>query len=65
MQNYELKWPCVNLSMNPAFMVTTYIKKYGTLPLVNILYDRYAIAVMKDDVVIGHLPRALSRICSL
>ena len=27
--------------------------------------DGYAVAVMKDDVVIAHLPRALSRICSL
>ena len=27
--------------------------------------DRYAVAVKKDDVVIGHLPRNFSRVCSL
>ena len=27
--------------------------------------DRYAIAVKKDETVIGHLPRNLSRVCSL
>ena len=27
--------------------------------------DRYAVAVIKDDVVVGHLPTKLSRICSL
>ena len=27
--------------------------------------DRYAVAVLKDDIIIGHLPRVLSRICSL
>jgi len=27
--------------------------------------DRYAVAVLKDDVVVGHLPRHLSRILSL
>jgi len=27
--------------------------------------DRYAVAVIKHDVVIGHLPRRISRVCSL
>ena len=27
--------------------------------------DRYAVAVLKDDVVVGHLPRHLSQILSL
>ena len=27
--------------------------------------DRYVVAVLKDDVVVGHLPRQLSRILSL
>ena len=27
--------------------------------------DRYAVAVMKDDTVIGHLPKKSSKICSL
>ena len=27
--------------------------------------DRYAVAVKKDGVVIGHLPRKVSRVCSL
>ena len=27
--------------------------------------DRYAVAVVKDDVIIGHLPRVLSQLCSL
>ena len=27
--------------------------------------DRYAVAVKKDGTVIGHLPRNLSRVCSL
>ena len=27
--------------------------------------DRYAVAVIKDDDIIGHLPRNISRICSL
>ena len=27
--------------------------------------DRYAVAVKKDEVAIGHLPRKVSRICSL
>ena len=27
--------------------------------------DRYAVAVMKDDTVIGHVPRKFSRVCSL
>ena len=54
--------------MNPAFVVTTYIKTYGAPLLMNILYvttDRYAIAILKDDVIIGHLPRVMSRMCSL
>ena len=27
--------------------------------------DRYAVAVIKDGVIIGHLPRKVSRVCSL
>ena len=27
--------------------------------------DRYAVAVKKDEAIIGHLPRNLSRVCSL
>ena len=27
--------------------------------------DRYAVAVLKDDVVVGHLPRHMSRVLSL
>ena len=27
--------------------------------------DRYAVAVIKDSVTIGHLPRKISRVCSL
>lgn len=27
--------------------------------------DRYAVAVLKDDVIIGHIPRTILRICSL
>ena len=29
--------------------------------------DRYAVSVVKDDIIVGHLPRlgAISRICSL
>ena len=27
--------------------------------------DRYAVALKKDDVVIGHLPQKISQICSL
>ena len=27
--------------------------------------DRYAVVVKKDDVAIGHLPRKVSRVCSL
>ena len=27
--------------------------------------DRYAVAVKKDETIVGHLPRKLSRICSL
>lgn len=27
--------------------------------------DRYAVAVIKEDEIIGHLPREISRICSL
>ena len=48
------------------------MKRYGALPFVDICErealnpnDCYAVAVKKDDVVINHLSRALSRICSL
>ena len=27
--------------------------------------DRYAVAVLKNDIVVGHLPKKFSRICSL
>ena len=27
--------------------------------------DRYAITVIKDETIIGHLPRKVSRLCSL
>ena len=27
--------------------------------------DRYAVAVLKDDTVVSHIPRKISRICSL
>ena len=27
--------------------------------------DRYAVAVKKDETIVGHLPRNLSRVCSL
>jgi len=27
--------------------------------------DRYAVVVIKDDIIIGHLPRNISRVCSL
>ena len=27
--------------------------------------DRHAVAVLKDSVIIGHMPRTISRICSL
>ena len=51
----------MNLSVNPPFVVTTGIKIYGAPLLVNILYeremlnstDRYAIAVLKDNVSVG------------
>ena len=26
--------------------------------------DRYAVAVLKDDTVVGHIPRKISQICS-
>lgn len=29
------------------------------------LRDRYAVAVEKDDIIIGHLPRKVSRVCSI
>ena len=29
------------------------------------LHDRYSISVMKDEIIVGHLPRKLSRMCSL
>ena len=54
--------------MNPGFVVTTYIKTYGAPLLVNICEretwnstDRYAVAVLKDDVITAHLPRVMSR----
>ena len=64
----KLKQSCMNLSVNLAFVVTTYTKTYGAPPLVNISYMKgrhliqltYAIAVLKDDVIIGHLPRVFS-----
>ena len=28
-------------------------------------HDTYAVAVIKDDMIIGHLPRKVSRLCSL
>ena len=28
-------------------------------------HDQYAISVMKDEITVGHLPRKLSRMCSL
>ena len=31
----------------------------------NNLKDPYAVAVMRDNVVVGHLPRKISRICTL
>ena len=27
--------------------------------------DRYAVAVLKDDTTVGHIPKKISRICSL
>ena len=27
--------------------------------------DRYAVAVLKDDTIVGHIPKKVSRICSL
>ena len=27
--------------------------------------DRYAVAVLKDDTIVGHIPKTISRICSL
>lgn len=27
--------------------------------------DRYAVAILKDDVIVGHLPRKFSLVCSL
>lgn len=27
--------------------------------------DRYAVAVLKDDVIVGHLPRKIAKLCSL
>ena len=27
--------------------------------------DRYAVSVVKDDVIVGHLPKKISKICSL
>ena len=61
--------------MNYAFVVTTYVYKdiwRSTIgehlicerEMLNST-NRYAIAVLKDDVIIGHLPRVLSQICSL
>ena len=35
-QNYSLKWPCMNSSVNSAFVITTCIKTYGAPPLVKI-----------------------------
>ena len=65
------KWQSVNSSMNPAFVVTTYIIWSSTVGEHLICEvetlnptDRYAVAVLKDNVIIGHLPRVMSRIVS-
>lgn len=29
------------------------------------IHDRYAVAVIKSDTIIGHLPRKVSKVCSL
>ena len=57
--------------MNPAFVVTTYIIWSSTVDEHLIcevetlnLTDRYAVAVLKDNVIIGHLPRVMSQIVS-
>ena len=57
--------------MNPVFVVTIYIIWSSTVgehlicevETLNPI-DRYAIAVLKDDVIIGHLPRVMSQIVS-
>ena len=57
-----------------AFVAINSTKTYGPQKLVNRLFvkgesmnssDRYAPAVLKDNVVVGHLPRQLSWILSL
>ena len=51
-------------------------KLYSWLPSLSKVYgcqdlfikgtnDKYTVSVVKNDVTIGHLPRAISRICSL
>ena len=61
--------------MFDSYEDTMYIKKYGRLHAVGevlmrtreplIALDRYAVSVNKAGTVIGHLPRKLSRVCSL
>ena len=49
-----------------VFVVTITIKVYGCQDLfVKGPNDRYAVSVVKEDIIIGHLPRAISWICSL
>ena len=57
-----------------VFMVTITIKVYGCQDLficernqLILMIDSYAVSVVKDDIIVGHLPRlgAISRICSL
>ena len=46
-----------------AFVATMFTRQSGWQP--RNVQDRYAVAVKKDGNTIGHLPRIVSRLCSL
>ena len=70
--NLKLKW---KISNGPVvFVDITFTRKSGMLLLESISlvnekilnnHDRYAVAVTKDRTIVGHLPRKVSRVCSL
>ena len=38
-------------------------KELSTQPESDNVFDKFAVAVLKDNIIVGHIPREISRIC--
>ena len=69
------QWHCRGFATSQRFGVTTFLRIFGFQQKVKYYpaleklrtnqFDLFAVAVKKDSIVVGHVPRKIAAICSL